>query len=212
MTERHSERHLEDWICDNWDDLGIGLCLGEFIGRQVPLQNGICDILSVRAGIPVVTELKIGKLKEQDIGQLLRYAGDVKRYLRGWAICHENFSDFVETNVEKARKGFNSLVELGHQMPVAEAGIQNSMCKILIGESVDSKIIASAEGADVEIYTYEYLGDVFTFEKASSDWAYRLPVPEWIPRMSREIVGSAQNYSEAMASVFYKSLFQKQEA
>ncbi len=211
MEAKISEKYLEDWICDNWDSLSFKLSLGGFIGRQVVLPNGICDLLSEN-GIPIIIELKIGKLKERDVGQVLRYAGDVRRYLRGYATHHNHFQDSFETSIERAQGQFDKIVKTGHQAPLPMIGTLDyyyPISKTIIGQSIDERVLASAEAADVEVYLYEYHSDTdtFTFKQVRGDFEYSEPFPNWVAKMSSGIIDYAVFNAEKTAGEFYSGLF-----
>jgi len=194
------ERQLENWICNHWDDdlypsPWIGATL---IGRQVQLPNGICDLLAM-SYVPTIIELKAGRLKEKDVGQILRYAHDVSMILRD---INHAFGDEIVTlaeskfnlNIEPALSAFLSTWALLTQVPVAEAGIAESMRLILIGQSIDENALISATGGHIEIWLWKYDEgqDLFSFRQQQHESrAIKNPRPHWADALEQLIFDDA---------------------
>ena len=79
------ERHLEDFLVQNWAKTEFGKDFavfeedGEKVGRQYPTDTGPIDILAVRKDKKelLVVELKRGRASDVVVGQVLRYMGFV---------------------------------------------------------------------------------------------------------------------------------------
>ena len=99
------ERHLHDFLRDNWDRLELGREWAlyqepgdEEAGYEYPCDVGRIDLLAKHKKAPcwLVVELKRNQTSDQTVGQLLRYIGWVKQHLaeegdevRGLIICRE---------------------------------------------------------------------------------------------------------------------------
>lgn len=99
------ERHLHEFLRDNWDRLELGQEWAlyqepgdEEAGYEYPCHVGRIDLLAKHRSEPrwLVVELKRGQTSDQTVGQLLRYLGWVKQHLavegeivHGLIICHE---------------------------------------------------------------------------------------------------------------------------
>lgn len=86
------ERHLHEFLRDNWDEAPFG---GEWAlysepgvpeaGYEYPCGVGRIDLLARHrvTGDWLVVELKRGQTSDQTVGQVLRYVGWVRRHLAG---------------------------------------------------------------------------------------------------------------------------------
>ena len=84
------EKHLEDFLCANWEqtDLGKNYDIysdedGELEGQQYPSDTGPIDILAISKDQKelLVVELKKGRASDSVVGQIQRYMGYVKAEL-----------------------------------------------------------------------------------------------------------------------------------
>jgi len=83
------EKHLEDFLIQNWKSLDIGKDYdiyeedNEIIGQQYPTDTGPIDILAVSKDSKtlLVVELKKGRVSDVVVGQCQRYMGYVKEEL-----------------------------------------------------------------------------------------------------------------------------------
>jgi len=85
------EKHLEDFICANWDKTDFAKNYDIFkdengIGKQFKTNTGWIDILAISKDKKdekefLVIELKKGQASDKVVGQVLRYMGDVKNEL-----------------------------------------------------------------------------------------------------------------------------------
>ena len=79
------EKHLEDFLVQNWaqTDLGKEYDIfsedGELVGQQYPTDTGPMDILAIKKDKSelLVVELKKGRASDVVVGQVLRYMGFV---------------------------------------------------------------------------------------------------------------------------------------
>jgi RecB family endonuclease NucS len=80
------EKHLEDFLVENWQQTELGLRYdileqdGEPVGQQYPTDTGPIDILAVSKDRTrlLVVELKKGRANDRVVGQTLRYMGYVQ--------------------------------------------------------------------------------------------------------------------------------------
>lgn len=80
------EKHLEDFLVQNWDNTELGKSYdiyeedGEKVGQQYPSDTGPIDILAISKDKNeiLVVELKKGRASDVVVGQVLRYMGYVK--------------------------------------------------------------------------------------------------------------------------------------
>lgn len=83
------EKHLEDFLVQNWKQTELGASYdvfednGEKIGQQYPTDTGPIDILAISKDKKelLVVELKKGKASDSVVGQIQRYMGYVKEEL-----------------------------------------------------------------------------------------------------------------------------------
>lgn len=83
------EKHLEDFLVQNWKQTELGASYdvfednGEKIGQQYPTDTGPIDILAISKDRKelLVVELKKGKASDSVVGQIQRYMGYVKEEL-----------------------------------------------------------------------------------------------------------------------------------
>lgn len=83
------EKHLEDFLIQNWRTTDIGKNYdifeedGEMVGQQYPTDTGPIDILAVSKDKKtlLVVELKRGRVSDVVVGQCQRYMGYVKEEL-----------------------------------------------------------------------------------------------------------------------------------
>ncbi len=83
------ERHLEDFLVQNWKSIELGKKYdiyevdGEIVGQQYPSDTGPIDILAISKDKKelLVVELKKGRVTDIVVGQLQRYMGYVKEEL-----------------------------------------------------------------------------------------------------------------------------------
>ncbi len=98
------ERHLHEFIRDNWDHLELGQDWmlyqepgNDEAGYEYSCAVGKIDLLAKHRNKPqwLVIELKRNQTSDQTMGQLLRYVGWVKQHkaegdeVHGMIICHE---------------------------------------------------------------------------------------------------------------------------
>lgn len=80
------ERHLEDFLVENWDRTLLGATHdvftdeGEIVGRQYPTDTGRIDILAISKDRKelLVVELKRGRASDVVVGQVQRYMGYIQ--------------------------------------------------------------------------------------------------------------------------------------
>jgi len=84
------ERHLHEFLIDNWDKLQLGLEWdiltdesGDLVGYEYPTDVGRIDILArhKHKNAWLIVELKRGRTADRVVGQILRYMGWVQKHL-----------------------------------------------------------------------------------------------------------------------------------
>lgn len=83
------EKHLEDFLVQNWNSTELGQKYdiyeeeGEKVGQQFPSDTGPLDILAISKDKKelLVVELKKGRVSDNVVGQIQRYMGYVKEEL-----------------------------------------------------------------------------------------------------------------------------------
>jgi len=83
------EKHLEDFLVQNWKSTELGKRYdifeedGEMVGQQYPSDTGPIDILAISKDKKelLVVELKKGRVSDVVVGQVQRYMGYVKEEL-----------------------------------------------------------------------------------------------------------------------------------
>jgi restriction system protein len=83
------EKHLEDFLVQNWKNTELGKYYeifeeeGELVGQQYPSDTGPIDILAISKDKKtlLVVELKKGRVSDNVVGQIQRYMGYVKEEL-----------------------------------------------------------------------------------------------------------------------------------
>lgn len=88
-SEFAMEKHLEDFLVQNWNQTELGKKYdiyeeeGELVGQQYPSDTGPIDILAISKDKKelLVVELKKGRVSDSVVGQIQRYMGFVKEEL-----------------------------------------------------------------------------------------------------------------------------------
>jgi restriction system protein len=83
------ERHLEDFLVQNWSQTELGRDYdvyeeeGQKVGQQYPTDTGPLDVLAISKDKKrlLVVELKKGRASDVVVGQVLRYMGFVREEL-----------------------------------------------------------------------------------------------------------------------------------
>jgi restriction system protein len=83
------EKHLEDFLVQNWKSIELGKHYdiysedGQLLGQQYPSDTGPIDILAISKDKKelLVVELKKGRVSDVVVGQVQRYMGFVKEEL-----------------------------------------------------------------------------------------------------------------------------------
>ena len=144
-----SEKQLEDFVCEHpeytfWEGV-------EIIGRQVRVEHGIIDVLAWDYRVLVV-ELKARKLKEEDIGQVLRYTYDVKEAIQ--SAIMGSLPDSLMYNHTPWGLAFQEWWTRLHGY--LDEHPRNHIQPILIGTRIDDKTLAAARGGGIEVLLWRY--------------------------------------------------------
>ena len=83
------EKHLEEFLVNNWASTKLGRCYDIFEGedgtrgRQYPTDPGVIDVLAISKDKKefLVVELKKGSASDVAVGQVMRYMGSVQDQL-----------------------------------------------------------------------------------------------------------------------------------
>ena len=219
MKRKISERELEDWICEHWDDEGSEYPVpfsGALIGRQVQVEHGIIDLLSVGMGTTRVIELKKGTLKESDIGQVLRYSWDIKWMLQCLARYYNplDLAGIPDHLIDLTKQFFLYFHCKDEPWTVTEPGIcshvgYENVQPVLIGKSANLKLLSAAEAARVKVYTWEYLESekAFSFRwQYSHDMFYRIGrFPSWAILLTEHIREDSREEAKWMYQIWHQS-------
>lgn len=144
-----SEKMLEDWICENPETLPWRHA--EIIGRQIPLRHGILDVLAWDRRT-IAMELKARPIKEQDIGQVLRYKHCLMTELQQIGFDEGPPSPHCESLTFR-KMTYSHLWDEHHGH--ADNGIRGIVA-VLVGSSIDEKTWVAAYEANVNVWSWKY--------------------------------------------------------
>jgi len=185
-----NERELETWLCEH------PYVLDEYLyitGRQVSLPHGRLDLMGLvqhgQWGQSIwVIELKARELKQRDVGQLLRYIADVRfEMMRVRSTWSTRFASEIEGHMGTV-KPINVLTKSVRTMTRQIKGI-------LIGRSVDDRVLTPATGGDIEVATWKERDGAIQIDWANA-WdtgglyydLYDAPHPHWAVFLFNECV------------------------
>ena len=192
---RISEKVLEDSVCaypESWFWEGV-----QIIARQVQLPHGVLDVLAYSGGTTMVIELKAAKLQERDIGQVLRYTYDVRKFLQ--MIQNEHVHDFFQG--PNYIKGFDQTYEsyglacLDREIWQRHGWDENadeppSVQPTLIGTGVSDSVLAAATAASIDVSTWAYNEKENMFVGCADGWLRIDPYlyyPDWLIHLHQKI-------------------------
>lgn len=206
-----SERELEDWIVQNWEETPWGQLYETLIGRQIWLKHGRCDLLAFHSH-PHLIELKARRIKEKDIGQILRYRHDLSKVLN--ALCLDNPYGRIECDDEYERQEFLRAWRIACQLPpsVDELHAKPSFQLTLVGTGIDDKTLASADGAMIDVCLWHESENGMAFETPVRDWrsdqrwAYEHG-GDWMKRLSDAVICFCMNHVYAQRYSVLHPLF-----
>jgi RecB family endonuclease NucS len=136
-----SEKHLEDWLFEDIERLGM--CTSPTIYqigtlyRQVKMRRGILDLLFVGEDSMTLVELKKGEIDDHALQQILRYMGDLKDT---W----DEVTGAIKTPNDNS--AYNNYPYYG--------GL--SITGILVGYTSNEKTLEAAHGAGIWTFKYEH--------------------------------------------------------
>jgi len=146
-----SEKHLEDWIAGNLEELSPYFRL---LDRQLRLPSGTLDLLMVTdtQNRLEVIELKQGSIDTKTVIQVLRYMNDLQGIYQN-ITCELLKSQTIEW------EEFDWLFNL------EKIHIQG----MVIGHSIQSDhILYACEAANITVMTYEFDGSGYEFSAIAS--------------------------------------------
>jgi len=205
------ERQLEDWICQNWELSPWGQLNEVLIGRQIRLKHGRCDLLAFHA-YPHLIELKARKIREQDIGQILRYRHDVSKVPN--ALCLDNPYGYIKGGNEYEHQQFMRAWRLASQLPPTPEELRTRLPfqMTLVGISIDEKTHASADGAGIDISLWKESQGKVVFGHPSREWqsdqrwTYK-NLEAWTERLNNTVIGFCMNHVYAQRYSVLQTLF-----
>jgi len=179
-----SERELEDYICEHPETLARNL---RMVGRQIALPHGVMDLLGVW-GRAYAIELKTRPLHERDIGQVLRYVGDLMAIL-SYYYMEDRAPDCPAPDSDTyTRERYNLALSWKHGL----GGAWNySIGGILVGTGASETLITAADGAGVCVFIWKECNKEIALECVGSggDSFSRNPIaghyPAWVDATSR---------------------------
>jgi hypothetical protein len=154
-----SEKMLEDWICENPKVIYYNI---EILERQLRLKHGVLDLLGWSDGFGLLAiELKRGTLREQDIGQVLRYTHDINKILSDmWFeldMFIEESPDVDQAIIDHLKKMRQNISKTFTESLYCEMLKDSPKCTpMLIGKSIDEKTFAAAEGCGAHVLVWVY--------------------------------------------------------
>lgn len=177
------ERDMADWICTYPDTLLEDL---EIIGREVTLEHGRLDLLGWYPDGTWVIELKTGPLTEYSVGQVLRYRHDVCTQLRtvgAWEYPLGCPSEGYKEKPEDTR--FRHAWNWHHSLS-SESESDPSVQAVLVGTSIDSKVLAAASGANIMVMTWRHQSGAFYFKHIMPGDCFTETVRQWAYTISNK--------------------------
>ena len=105
------EKHLEDFLVQNWKQTELGKDFdifeedGELVGQQYQSDTGPMDILAIKKDRSqlLVVELKKGRASDVVVGQVLRYMGYVKQELAEQNQCVKGVIIAIDDDIKIRR-------------------------------------------------------------------------------------------------------------
>lgn len=171
-----SEKHLEDWICSNFNRFGglteqdlvpeyaregcycpddeyyVDTFFSQLIARQFVLPSGRPDLLGYCRGQVAAIEIKKGAITYDVIGQVLRYVHDLKQIFY-WTVC-DAYDD-----PERDRYAYRK----PQVIDVSEYP-DDEIFGVVVGNSIhDKNIPLVCAAAGIMLVTYKYTGDEYLF-------------------------------------------------
>lgn len=190
MSEAPSEKHLEEYIIDNFAEFGdkSGVYF-DFIANQVKLPSGKCDLIGIGCNpgyTPLysvcIAELKKGHVDETAFMQLLRYMSDVKSI---WEYCLDGIPYIANPSFEYA------------ELCTFEG--------VLIGKSVSDSVIAACGAVNVNVVLYDFDPTAHPFFKAP----YKFDMCEKEhTTLQQRISGATGVIKSVVRDVYYRNLKQ----
>jgi len=203
-----SERELEDWIVENWEDTPWSY--GKLVGRQLSLKHGRCDLLAVIDSVAVI-ELKAKKIREKHVAQVLRYKLDIMNILR--SLYHGTNTMFrVRVANEAILDDFVPFVQKGFQVSTNPFVRLAPMQAILVGPSIEENALAAAIAAGVEVYEWEtvesgvHFGDIGWQRTWDTEWVASAHRP-WMNRLELDCLRLCKHQYMAKQTSFLCRLF-----
>lgn len=157
-----SEKHLEDWIVNNFNSFAEELdgehyqFYDRIINRQLMLPHGISDLICTDGGSIGVVELKKGNLTCDVLGQCLRYIHDLKQIFY-WVM--NDVRELSNPDRESYLYTGYKCYEVSSQYP-----IYKELHGMIVGHNIEDKhLLTIANACDIRVVTYEFNANHYEF-------------------------------------------------
>jgi hypothetical protein len=204
-----SEREVEDLICERPDELYPDL---EIIDRQVPLEHGRLDVLAYDGQHVWVIELKAQSLKEQDIGQVLRYTYDVRTELIATGQALIDTGTLPLDHLEPTKQEmFYEFWHHSHEDNRAEVRNRGDVINpVLVGTSIDRKTAIAALQANVSIYLWHYDEEMDWLFIDAAPYIYPSGIPtspDWARTLNQRLYSECMELADSYYEFKLRELF-----
>lgn len=173
MTLAPSEKHLEDWIANNFREFKRKAhgTYGYIISRQPEFPSGKPDLIVRMMECLAVIELKLNVVDEKAVGQCLRYMGDIQ-------LLHADLYGDLDSGDNPHAHSF------GDNLIGGKIG-RNPIHGILIGHSYTNAALHLIKSFRLEALTYDFDESLNTFDFNWPDDA--IPLTETLRGSDMEI-------------------------
>jgi len=188
------EEVVESFICRHPNSLRDGRWIrnAEIIDRQVTLPHGRLDILAILEVLHHtqwlgVIEVKARRLRERDIGQVLRYKFDV------WNAMCSAFDQLYPLNFDWENNSRELRLWENMTSLVEDSG---GIIPILIGSDISWQALAACSGARVDIYLWHHNAEENTMwlEPVYRPYRSKDEAPGWACNAFGRMFAGAQDF------------------
>lgn len=181
MAKAPTEKHLENWIVDNFHWFGdlydndylygfenVAVKFNEdqfvvplghrIVGRQFQLPDGIADLIITDDNRLMVVELKKGPVTFDALGQCLRYMNNLQSIFYAVRADTRNPDNPDRLKYEYTRPQYEE---------VGQGWAYGDIVGVLVGNSIaDPNILVAASVCGIEVFTYDmHKNGACTFER-----------------------------------------------